>query len=603
MAAGKLKAMTTTANQQTRIKAMSAELASRVAAGEVIARPASVVKELVENSLDAGARHIEIQLEQGGLRLIQVRDDGQGIHPEDLELAVTQHASSKLNDASQLACIMSLGFRGEALASIAVVSHFKLISKMQGQDQAQAICRNASERDSDLQPAAHPVGTTVTVRDIFYNVPARRKFLRTPRTEFNHIEDVLRRLALSRFNVAFTVYHNKERIWQLLATKDVTAYEHRLAKLMSSAFIKSALAIDIEAVGLRLHGWLAKPSFNRSQSDWQLCYLNGRAVRDKILMHAIRSAYDVHLPAGRYPAYVLFLECDASEVDVNVHPTKHEVQFRNVRWVHDFVQQSVKKALQTEPAEVVSTSSPQIIPSQTKTARPRQHKELTAPTKKPVELQHYQALYGQSKTESSHTKSSTPKPQYSEIEILGVVANHTIIAWVEQQFLFINAQQAQHIIALERLQASAKWSSDALLEPKTQRLTTERMAKVTPYLEVLLSYGVELAPLDDHTLVLRALPNFMNLDLLGLINELQNAPDPSALLNVLTQHATLRSYDPLTRTTALALVVALAELKQPAAIAQRRLAFSIMTTDELTKRYAQTAIWPVIYQANAKNTE
>ncbi len=341
-----------------RIQALPRLLADQIAAGEVVERPASVVKELLENSLDAGARHVEIEIEQGGMRLIRVRDDGAGIHPEDLALALSRHATSKLRGVDDLGRITTLGFRGEALPSIASVSRLRLTSRRH--DASQAWCLEPSAAGpSDLpgisRPAAHPPGTTVEVRDLFYNVPARRKFLRAERTEFGHIETVVRRIALSRFDVAFNLRHNRRNVLQLPALTPPVRVAgegfpegqclERMAAVCGRAFVQHCLEVEAQAGELRLWGWIGLPTFSRSQADLQYCYVNGRIVRDRLVGHALRQAYQDVLYGGRQPVYVLYLELPPEQVDVNVHPTKHEVRFREPRRVRDFLFGAVHRAL------------------------------------------------------------------------------------------------------------------------------------------------------------------------------------------------------------------------------------------------------------------
>ena len=275
-------------------------------------RPASVIKELLENALDAGAARIDIEVEQGGVKLLRVRDDGEGIVQDDLPLALSRHATSKIRDLDDLEKVITLGFRGEALASVSSVSRLTLTSCAKGADQAWAVETEGRDMAPHMQPAAHPQGTTVEVRDLFFNTPARRKFLRTEKTEFGHLEEVVKRLALSRFDVAF---------------------------------IEQSLSIDSERSGLRLWGWVGLPTFSRSQADLQYFFVNGRMIRDKLVVHAVRQAYRDVLFHGRHPTFVLFLEVDPAVVDVNVHPTKHEVRFRDGRMVHDFLFSTLHRAL------------------------------------------------------------------------------------------------------------------------------------------------------------------------------------------------------------------------------------------------------------------
>ncbi|WP_394172054.1 DNA mismatch repair endonuclease MutL [Thalassotalea litorea] len=321
-------------------------LANQIAAGEVVERPASVVKELVENSIDAGANKIVIDIEQGGHKRIRISDNGKGIHHDQLALALSRHATSKIKDLDDLESIASLGFRGEALASISSVSRLTLTSKPADQDTAWQAMATGREMDVDIQPAAHPDGTTIDVEDLFFNTPARRKFLRTHKTEFSHIDEVIRRIALSKLDISFTLNHNGKTIRQYRASKTDKQVEKRLASICSQAFVDSAIAVDFEHQGLHLFGWIADPGFTRSQNDLCYSYVNGRMMRDKLINHAIRQAYSQRLAHDAYPAFVLFLNLDFDQVDVNVHPAKHEVRFHHARFVHDFIVSAISQSLQ-----------------------------------------------------------------------------------------------------------------------------------------------------------------------------------------------------------------------------------------------------------------
>lgn len=327
------------------IELLSPQLANQIAAGEVVERPASVVKELLENALDAGARRIEVDLEHGGTRLIRVRDDGSGIAKSELALAVSRHATSKIRSLEDLEGVASLGFRGEALASICSVSRATLTSASAGGDSGWRLVVNGHAEDVDLTPAPHPVGTTVEVRDLFFNTPARRKFLRTERTELDRIEDVIRRLALAHPEVAFELRHNGRSLRSLPAALDLAAVEQRVAGVCGAAFMDSAVRIEVANERLGLTGWVASPTFSRSQADLQLFFVNGRVIRDRLVAHAVRQAFSDVLYHGRHPAFVLFLELPPEQVDVNVHPTKHEVRFRDQRAIHGFLFGSLKQAL------------------------------------------------------------------------------------------------------------------------------------------------------------------------------------------------------------------------------------------------------------------
>jgi len=331
----------------SRIQLLSPQLANQIAAGEVVERPASVVKELMENSLDAGAARIDLDVEQGGIKLLRLRDDGQGIAREDLELSLSRHATSKIQALEDLEAVASLGFRGEALASISSVSRLKLVSRTAEQDSGWEVRVEGRDMEAVVTPAPHGQGTTVEVRDLFFNTPARRKFLRTEKTEYRHLEEVVRRLALSRFDVGFQLTHNGKAIYQMRPANTELERERRLSLLLGSSFIEHALVLDMqaEASGLRLFGWVSQPTHSRSQPDQQYFFVNGRIIRDKVVTHAVRQAYQDVLYQGRHPAFVLYLTLDPALVDVNVHPTKHEVRFRESRLVHDFIFRSLHRAI------------------------------------------------------------------------------------------------------------------------------------------------------------------------------------------------------------------------------------------------------------------
>ncbi len=325
------------------IRQLPDTLINQIAAGEVVERPASVVKELVENALDAGARRIDIDLEEGGVRLIRIRDDGGGIPPEELPLAVTRHATSKIASIDDLEAVATLGFRGEALPSVASVSRFSLTSRHHAAEHG-AMLQVDGGRIGQVAPQSHPTGTTVEVRDLFYNVPARRKFLRAERTELSHIEEWLRSLALARPDVELRVSHNGKPSRRWKGEGDLLS-DVRLHEALGQDFARNTLRVDHSGAGLRLHGWIAQPAYNRASTDQQYLYVNGRAVRDRSVAHAVRQAFSDVLFHGRHPAYVLFLELDPRGVDVNVHPAKHEVRFRESRLVHDFVYRTLHEAL------------------------------------------------------------------------------------------------------------------------------------------------------------------------------------------------------------------------------------------------------------------
>lgn len=341
------------------IHLLSPRLANQIAAGEVVERPASVAKELLENALDAGATRIELDVEEGGVKLLRIRDDGHGIAQNQLPLALERHATSKIAELSDLEGVQSLGFRGEALASISSVSRLTLVSRTAEAGEAWQVEVEGRDMQPSVQPAAHPTGTTVQVRDLFYNTPARRKFLRTEKTEFDHLQEVVRRMALARFDVAFHLRHNGRQVYALHSAAEEGAQARRIGQLLGDGFLEQALPIDVERSGLRLWGWVGLPTFSRSQADMQYFYVNGRIVRDRLVAHAVRQAYRDVLYGGRHPAFVLYLELDPNLVDVNVHPTKHEVRFRDGRTVHDFLYSTLNRSLaEVRPGDALAAPAP-----------------------------------------------------------------------------------------------------------------------------------------------------------------------------------------------------------------------------------------------------
>lgn len=335
------------------IHLLSPRLANQIAAGEVVERPASVIKELLENSIDSGATQIDIDVENGGVKLIRVRDNGCGIDEEDLALSLSRHATSKIAQLDDLEAVGTLGFRGEALASISSVSRLAITSNSgshQGSRESGASHGWKAETEGrdmavNISPAPHPRGTTVEVRDLFFNTPARRKFLRTENTEYKRIDEILRKLALSHFGVSFTLRNNGKVVHNFRAANTQLEQERRVAHICGTAFMENALYVDVDAAGLRMWGWVGLPTFSRSQADLQHFFVNGRSIRDKLVTHAVRQAYQDVMYHGRHPAFVLYLELDPADVDVNVHPTKHEVRFRDSRTVHDFLFRRLHRAV------------------------------------------------------------------------------------------------------------------------------------------------------------------------------------------------------------------------------------------------------------------
>jgi len=404
---------TTPTDEVPAINLLPPQVANQIAAGEVIERPASVVKELLENSLDAGASSLDIDIEEGGISLIRVRDNGYGIRHNELVLAMTRHATSKIADLEDLNHIQSLGFRGEALASIASVSRLSISSRFYTAEHGYCAHLNGDALPSTVEPVAHPVGTTVEIRDLFYNTPARRKFLRLEKTEFNHVSEVLKRIALSRFAAEFTLRH-KNRITLALPTAETEAAQlQRVATLCGHDFAKHILSVrSSEQTSLQLQGWISLPTYSRSQPDMQYFFLNGRVVRDKLLSHAVRQAYADVLYSGRQPCYVLYLTVDPTSVDVNVHPTKNEVRFAHANWIHGFIVRTLQEHLAvTKPQAVTvhhaSSEGGAARPS-VAYQQPTELKQQALPVKDA--LASYQALYGKTQETSDTTPQTSPPP-------------------------------------------------------------------------------------------------------------------------------------------------------------------------------------------------
>ncbi|MDH5424744.1 MAG: DNA mismatch repair endonuclease MutL [Gammaproteobacteria bacterium] len=327
-----------------RIHQMPHQLINQIAAGEVVERPSSVIKELLENSIDAGSDKINIDVEQGGTKLIRITDNGSGIHKDDMALALSRHATSKIRNLDDLEHVGSLGFRGEAIPSIASISRLVISSATENQSGWQVI-GDGSEKEIEQKPVPHKTGTTIEVRDLFFNVPARRKFLKTEKTEFKHLDDVVKRIALSRFDISLSLSSNRKTVRQFRAAADRPGQEKRIAEICGKSFIEQSVYLEHEAIGLKIWGWIALPTFSRSQADLQYFYVNGRMVKDRVITHAVRQAYQDVLFHGRHPAYVLYFELDPVLVDVNAHPTKSEVRFRESRTVHDFLYRAIHDAI------------------------------------------------------------------------------------------------------------------------------------------------------------------------------------------------------------------------------------------------------------------
>jgi len=488
-------------------------LINQIAAGEVVERPASVVKELVENALDAGARRIDIELEEGGVRLIRIRDDGGGIDAVELPLAVQRHATSKIASIDDLESVATLGFRGEALPSVASVSRFRLSSRRSGSDHG-AMLQVEGGRVGEVVPHPHPNGTTVEVRDLFYNVPARRKFLRAERTELSHIEEWLRSLALARPDVELRVSHNGKPSRRWKGEGDLLS-EVRLHEAVGEDFARNALRVDHSGAGLRLHGWIAQPNYNRASADQQYLYVNGRSVRDRNVSHAVRQAYSDVLFHGRHPAYVLFLELDPRGVDVNVHPAKHEVRFRESRLVHDFVYRTLHAALAETRAGGAGMQMQQQPPSQSWSMPPPQQSAMGLRVSDAPSA--YAALYAPRDADGSveEMPASMPMPDDAPggMPPLGfaIAQLHGIYILAENAdgLIVVDMHAAHERIGYEKLKAAHDGSglrTQPLLVP-TGMAVSEREAEIAEReAGTLAQLGFEVQRSGPQSLLLRSVP-------------------------------------------------------------------------------------------------
>jgi DNA mismatch repair protein MutL len=495
------------------IRLLPDTLVNQIAAGEVVERPSSVVKELVENALDAGASRIEVELEEGGIRLVRVRDDGCGLDGEDMALAVSRHATSKIASLEDLEQVATLGFRGEALPSIASVSRFAMTSRTAAGAHGARLEIDGG-RDGGLQPHPHPIGTSVEVRDLFFNVPARRKFLRAERTEYGHVEEWLRSLALARPDVELRLAHNGRPSRQYRAVSS-TQRLHRVAEALGQDFSTACLAVDAEAAGLRLHGWVGSPTVSRSSADQQYFYVNGRAVRDRIVTHAVRQAYADVLFHGRHPAYVLFLELDPRRVDVNVHPAKLEVRFRDSRLVHEFVYRTLHEAL----AGTRAGSGGRPLDAMAANALAVGGQGNWAPAQQPMSLPvretlaAYSQLYGARDGGEARPGAQmapaddtrAPPLGYALAQLHGVF----ILAENEQGLVLVDMHAAHERITYERLkeaQDGAGIRSQPLLVPLSLSVSAREADLAEEHAEALSSLGFELRRAGPQSLGVRAVP-------------------------------------------------------------------------------------------------
>jgi DNA mismatch repair protein MutL len=517
-----------------RIHKLSTALANQIAAGEVINRPASVVKELLENSLDAGASKIKLDIRKGGRLLISVQDNGVGIHPDDLPLALAQHATSKLTTQTDLERINTLGFRGEALSSIASVSRLELSSRIADEEHAKenharenhgwSINVTPGDALSEPEPAGMVVGTSVEVRDLFFNTPARRKFLRTDNTEFFHIREIVRRVALSRYDVSFHLKHNNKTVLQCSGRQK--NFAERAQAIFGKKFLANSFELDYERNGLRLWGWFGHPEIARNQVDQQYFYLNGRVIRDKQVNHAIRMASQDYLYTGKHAVYVLFLEMDVSDVDVNVHPAKHEVRFRQARDVHDFIFAALMQACAGRDIGQQNTQ-------ENNTQGQNTHEQ---------DIQEQGAQYsfsqdnGKNYDRNSGFQSSLKSRMYgvssnkpwnktsSDSNDLLLIEGRYLITQIQGELLLIDVPLCQEIVASSKLEndfATKGIRHRPLLVPLTMIVSVENADFVESRASAFESFGLKLERVAPDSLLIREIPLLLEYaDITSLINDM-----------------------------------------------------------------------------------
>ena len=499
----------------------------------MVERPASVAKEVLENSLDAGATRVEVDVESGGSKLIRIRDNGSGIPSDDMTLALARHATSKITSLEDLERVGSLGFRGEALASIGSVSKLTLTSNANevGSEGCSAVCEGR-DMEVQLKPASHPQGTTVEVRDLFFNTPARRKFLRKEKTEFNHLEEVVKRLALSRFDVGFSLRHNGKVVHNLKAAAAQTERQRRVAAVCGPAFMEQAIAIESEVPPYRLTGWVGLPTFSRSQADLQYFFVNGRVIRDRLIAHAVKQAYRDVLYHGRHPAFVLYLELDPAQVDVNVHPTKHEVRFRDGRAVHNFIFSSLHRALadvrpgqelERDPLPQHMLSTPDGMAIDTATGEIRSQSALAwgassasrgavsgrtyshnASTAAQVsgQMSGYARLHGMP---AAVSEEEVPPLGYALAQLKGIY----ILAENTHGLVVVDMHAAHERITYERLKAARADTgilSQPLLVPQSVAVSQREVGIASQHSELFERLGLAVEAGGEESLVIRQIP-------------------------------------------------------------------------------------------------
>jgi DNA mismatch repair protein MutL len=476
-----------------RIHALPLHLANQIAAGEVIERPASVVKELIENSLDAGATDITIHIEGAGSKLIRVKDNGHGIHPDDLPLALSRHATSKLTSTEQLSHIASLGFRGEALPSIASIAQLTLSSKQPNNEHAWQY--DASHKTS--HPTTHPDGTTIEVRDLFFNVPARRHFLKGDKTELNHIVTTLHRLALSQFETGFHGQLSASNNLKLPAAKTNEQRQQRIAKICGKTFLNNSLYIKQSYDDIELHGWVATAEGHRPQTDIHYFFINGRVIRDRVINHAIRQAYADYIPDGRYPAFVLYLTMPLDRLDINVHPTKHEVRFRDARLIHGLIYKALSDAL-SQKGEIKDRPEPEKL-AQQGVLTPISTSGQTAP----------QSTIAETKQSYERASPSTASSDTNFGTVVTLLEQRYLLTRTPEQHLLLDIQTAERQLRQQQFKHAIDnntLSSRPILVPIKLTMTAQEIKALDLQQTSLQQFGFAYN-LNDNQLHITAIPS------------------------------------------------------------------------------------------------
>lgn len=516
-----------------RIHCLPTQLINQIAAGEVVERPSSVVKELVENCFDAEARHIHIEIEQGGARLIKIRDDGCGIVKDDLPLALSRHATSKIASLADLERVASMGFRGEALPSISSVARLTLISRTADAECAWRVMADGTEQDFDPQPDPHPPGTTVDVRDLFYNTPARRKFLKTDKTEFSHIETLIKRLALCRFDVGFTLLHNQKEMLNLKPALSEHDQARRVADICGPTFIQQAVSCDFAASDLHLSGWVGLPTVSRSQPDLQFFYVNNRLVKDKLVAHAVKQAFADVLYSGRHPVFVLYLTLDPALVDVNAHPAKTEVRFREGRLVHDFLFTALHRSLASvrpDTQHIETGSSLSVLMPKTRQDSPKSETYRPQAYTTKATQQFSLPLQVDEQIKAYATLSAEPTgavSQHDEIPPLGFAIAHLhhvfILSQTPTGIILVDAHAAHERVTYERLKQHYQHGqipSQPLLLPIKLILSSAEADLAEQEVDFFQKLGFEINRLSPESLVVRAVPALLrDLDIETLVRD------------------------------------------------------------------------------------